>query len=135
MSVTEDQILLPLATYSATTVDSPDARALGASGLYVTLHVKTAGTSTVAVRLQGKEIFEGTYITLNVDATVTTASRWVWVFGPAVAKQPDGEAAATVTTNFKQFVGIPIPDTFRIQIAKGDTSDWVLGVTVRRTYP
>lgn len=134
MALTQDQIALALGTYSALEVDSLDLRAHGAAGLYVTLHVKTAGTSTVAVRLQGKEPFEGTYYTLNVDATVTVASRWVWVFGPGAIKQPDGEAAATVTTNFKQFVGIPIPDVFRVQLAKGDTSDWVLGVTVRRIY-
>jgi len=133
MQVYEDQIVLPLATYGgAGPINSPDQRAFGASGLYIVLHVKTAGTTTLALRIEGKEPFEGTYYQTNVDVTVTTAVRHMWIMGKDLAKTPPGEAAATIQSAVRQLVAIPPPDTFRISIAKGDTSDWVFGVTVRR---
>lgn len=135
MEIYEEFIIIPIDTYGgAGPISSGVLRAHGASGLLVTLYAKTAGTSTLAVRLMLKEIFENNFSAVNADATVTTASRYLWLFNPAGAKQPAGEGAATTTTLVKQFVGLAVPDWFRIDVAKGDTSDWVFGVSGRRIY-
>lgn len=131
MEIFEDQIVIPLAAYT-TSQSSPDARAHGAVGLYVLLHVTAAGTGTLTLRLMGKEPFEANYYAVNVDVTVTSATRHNWVFGPGVARQPDGEGASTVDPGVRQTVGIPIPDTFRVDVIKSDASSWTFGVSIKR---
>lgn len=131
MEIYEDQIVIPLAAYTATQ-SSPDVRAHGAGGLYVLLHVTAAGTGTLALRVLGKEPFEGNYYALNVDVTVTGATRHNWVFGPGVARQPAGEGASTVDPGVRQTVGIPIPDVFRVDVVKSDASAWTFGVSIKR---
>lgn len=134
MAIWEDQTVLPLATYGGDDpIPSPDIAAHGATGLLAVLYAKTAGTSTLALRMEGKEPFEGTYYLLNAAKTITTASRHIWIFYPGAMPQPDGEAAVTtVATVVQQVVAIPIPSVFRLIVEKGDTSDWVFGVEIRR---
>lgn len=142
----EDLTVIPLATYGdlsgntpANTVSSPEQRAAGATGLVVTLYAKTAGTSTLTVQLVGlltAAVFPGEttqeYV-LNVTKTITTASRFIWLFYPGAAPTPPGEVAATLlNTVVMQCVSVPIPDRFVLRVVKGDTSAWVFGVSMRR---
>jgi hypothetical protein len=140
MEIYEDLTVIPLATYGdlsgatpANTVSSPMQAALGATGLVVTLYAKTAVTSTLALFLVGIEGFESQEFVMNVSKTVTTASRYVWLFYPGAAPTPAGEGAATLlNTVVQQCVGAPIPDRYKIRVTKGDTSAWVFGVSARR---
>jgi hypothetical protein len=109
----------------------PDQRAMGATGLIITVHVPTAGTSTLTLRIFGKEPFEGNYYQINIDVSLV-AGRNVIEVCPGVSKQPPGESASTISTNVKQVVGIACPDTWNVSFIKGDSSSWTFGAIAQR---
>lgn len=131
-AVYEDVIALPLLSRTAG-LSTDTYRMHGATGLYIMCRVKTAGTSTLTVRLFGIEPFESTEYQVNLDETLPTTiqTNHILVY-PGVALQPDGEAAATTVTAVRQVVGVPVPDKFRFTIVKGDASAWEFGLAFRR---
>ena len=134
MEVFEQFILVPNLARTADLVagtNIPDQRAMGATGLIITVHVATAGTSTLTLRIFGKEPFEGTYYQINIDVSLV-AGRNVTLVCPGVSKQPPGESASTLSTNVKQVVGIACPDTWNVSFIKGDASSWTFGAIAQR---
>ena len=130
MEIFEQYTLVTLAARTAD-LDTNDQRALGATGVMITVHVGTAGTSTLTLRIFGKEPFESTYYQINVDIALV-AGRNVIVVSPGVSMQPPGEAADTVSTNVKQVVGVAVPDVWRASFIKGDASAWTYGAIAQR---
>lgn len=135
-AIYDDLTIIPLATYTgAGPIDSPPQRAHGANGAIFTLYYKTAVTATLALRvvLITHADLESQEAVLNVSKTQTGASRVVWMWYPGAAAQPDGETGiTTVTTVVLQNVSLPLPDKFIVRIEKGDSTDAVFGVSMRR---
>lgn len=134
MEIFEQYVLVPNLARTATLTagtDVPDQRALGATGVIITVHVATAGASTLTLRIFGKEPFEGTYYQVNIDVSLV-AGRNVIMVCPGVSKQPPGESASTLSTNVKQVVGIGCPDTWSASFIKGDGSSWTFGAIAQR---
>jgi len=139
MTIYEDAVLLPLQVVTTGNAVIPDntltsdlQRCEGAGGLVVTLTVTARTSGTAAVRLIGIEMFEGTEYQVNVDATVASVSRFVWIFNAGASKTPPGEGAATTSTAVIQVVGVPIPDRYKLRVAKSDASSWTLALAARR---
>lgn len=130
MPLYEQYELVPLQARTAT-LSTPDQRAAGASGVMITVHVGTAGSSTLTLRISGKEPFEGNYYQMNADIALA-AGRNVIVLAPGVAMQPDGEAADTTSVNVKQVVAVPLPDVWKVDFVKGDGSSWSYGAIAQR---
>jgi hypothetical protein len=129
----EEVIHIPLAVYSGSgSILGALIRPGAARGALVTLYVKSAGTSTLLLRISGFDDVAGNSFQPTVNYTITTTGIYVMAVGPGVALQPPGEGADTTHANIVQAVGMRPPGIWRISVGKGDTSAWELGCSVRQ---
>lgn len=129
----EEQIVIPLATYSgASSIFPPQIYKSGqARGVLMTLVVTVAGTSNLQLRYQAFDALSGvSYVPIN-SSIITTTGTFVMAIGRGVAMQPAGEAADTTAAAIVRTCGLPLPDRWRPNVGKGDASAWTFGLSMR----
>lgn len=104
------------------TTQTADIDALGASSILVYLNISAAsGTGGLSVGVRGKDPVSGNYASLGTSSTYTTTGIRVFAFGRGVG--------AYTNMNFVWGgIGVPIPDTLRIEIAHADASSYTYSV-------
>lgn len=106
---TEHIDVLPSA--ARTTTQTGDDLAAGSyRGIKVVLDMTTAGTGSVTLTIQGKDVTSGKYFTLLAGAAVTTNSTNVYTVYPGAA------VAANVSANDQ------LPATFRLLVTANNAN-------------
>lgn len=95
---------------ATTSQTGPDMSASGARGIKVVLDVTNAGTGSVTLTIQGKDVASGKYYTLLAGAAVVTNATTVYSVYPGAA------VAANVSANDA------LPATWRILVTANNAN-------------
>lgn len=108
---------LPAATYTATTVNSPDQVNGNYRGVHIIINVVTATSGTYTAHVQGKDPVTGLYYDILVGSAISSAGVTVLKVYPGIAVLANGAASDI------------IPQTWRVQMIGASTPSAVLSVS------
>lgn len=108
---------LPLATYTATTVNSPDQVNNNYRGGHFIINVVTATSGTYTPRIQALDPVSGNWYDILVGSAISTAGTTVLKVYPGIGVVANGSASDV------------LPPTWRVQLTGASTPNMILSVT------
>jgi hypothetical protein len=117
----QDNVTLLASATRTSTTSSADQTNYNGRGVLVYLNVTAAsGTGGLTLTIQAKDPVTGTYQTLNSAPTAVTATGF---------KTYELYPGAATTGGLTQAVQQPLPRTWRVQVAHGDSSNYTYSVS------
>lgn len=107
---------LPLATYTAATVNSPDQLNYNYRGAHIIINVVTVTSGTYTPHIQAKDPISGLYYDLLVGTAISASGVTVLKVYPGIATLSNGSASDI------------LPSVWRVQLIGASTPSMVLSV-------
>ena len=113
---------LPSATYTATTVNSPDQTNANFKGGHIIIYVASVNSGTYTPKIQGKDQVSGLYYDILTGSAISASGTTVLKVYPGIGVVANGSASDI------------LPAVWRVQLNGASTPSMVLSVQANMGY-